>query len=526
MTLSGAPITATGRSAESWSGPEKLWKAGVGPVAAAFVLLELAMSGRYGFHRDELYFLACSRHMAWGYVDQPPFVPTVAWLATHLFGTSAPALRVFPALAGGATVVLSAVMARRLGGRKPAQLLAALAAATSPQVLAAFHLLSTASFDMFFWAVICDLVLRWLLGGDDRLWLAVGAVSGAALLNKFNVAFLLVSVAGGLLLAGRARDLVNRWTFAGIVVALAIWSPNIDWNARHHWAAVSMMHSLHNENSSVGASIGFIPSQLIVVGPAYPRSPPLGRPRSSGRWGTREGATLKSLLVKSTNYHIYGPSPSPVEQINTATGTPDWYVNDQIGSTRALLDTSGNTAATYTYDPYGNTTNTSGTPGLTSLRWQGQYQDPNTGLYYMRARWYDPQSGQFLDADPLLAATHQPYSYAGGDPINSADPSGLMHCPFLAGCSFSAAFKRTTGWFDRLSPCQQSEYIDWQQERTTVYQSIAANQAALDALEAQDRQQRRWVWMAGHRPVGKRRCITSCGWSRHRRACNCSYPWG
>ncbi|MDA8047368.1 MAG: glycosyltransferase family 39 protein [Actinomycetota bacterium] len=244
-----------------------LWKPGVLSVAAAFVALELAMSARYGFHRDELYFLACSRHMAWGYVDQPPFVPGVAWLATHVFGTSATALRVFPALAGGTTVVLTALMARQLGGRKLAQLLAALAGATSPQVLAAFHLLSTACFDMFFWAAICYLVLRWLLGGDARLWLAIGALSGVALLNKANVLFLLVSLAVGLLLGGRARDLANRWMVIGILVALAIWSPNIDWNARHRWAAISMMHSLHSENSTLGASIGFIPAQLIVVGP-------------------------------------------------------------------------------------------------------------------------------------------------------------------------------------------------------------------------------------------------------------------
>jgi hypothetical protein len=267
MTGRTATTPAIGSDGAGRSGTPELWKPGVFAAAIAFVALELGMSARYGFHRDELYFLACARHMAWGYVDQPPFVVAVAWLATHLFGTSAPALRVFPAVAGGATVVLTALMARQLGGRKLAQLLAAIAAATSPQVLATFHLLSTASFDMFFWAALCYLVLRWLLGGESRLWLAIGALAGVALLNKLNVGFLLVSLASGLLLGGRARDLVNRWTVAGILAAVAIWSPNIDWNARHHWAAISMMHSLHSENSSLGASIGFIPSQVIVVGP-------------------------------------------------------------------------------------------------------------------------------------------------------------------------------------------------------------------------------------------------------------------
>ncbi|HUJ67596.1 MAG TPA: glycosyltransferase family 39 protein, partial [Acidimicrobiales bacterium] len=131
-------------------------------VACAFVALELAVAARYGIHRDELYFLACARHLAWGYVDQPPLVPSVAWLSTHLFGTSAVSIRVIPALAGGVTITATAAMARELGGRRKAQLLAAVAAATSPQVLATFHLLSTASFDLMFWSVITFLTVRLL----------------------------------------------------------------------------------------------------------------------------------------------------------------------------------------------------------------------------------------------------------------------------------------------------------------------------------------------------------------------------
>ena len=120
-------------------------------IAVAFTSVELLVSGRYGFHRDELYFLACARHLAWGYVDQPPLVPALAWLSVHLLGTSPQALRILPALAGGATVVLAGLMARELGGGWRAQVLAALAAATSPVFLGTFHLLSTAAFDDLFW---------------------------------------------------------------------------------------------------------------------------------------------------------------------------------------------------------------------------------------------------------------------------------------------------------------------------------------------------------------------------------------
>ena len=236
-------------------------------IAAGLVALEMAVAARYGFHRDELYFLASARHLAWGYVDQPPLAPAVARLASDLFGASVVGLRVFPALAGGAAVVFTGLMARELGGGRNAQVLAALVSATSPQVLAACHLLSTTAFDLFFWSAITLLVVRLLRTGEVRLWLAVGAVAGVGLMNKFNVAFLLVGLAGGLLLGGRGRALRSVWLWAGVGLAIALWSPNLIWNAQHDWAAVAMLHSLHQENSTVGASLAFVPSQLIVVGP-------------------------------------------------------------------------------------------------------------------------------------------------------------------------------------------------------------------------------------------------------------------
>ena len=236
-------------------------------IAAGFAVLELALSARYGFHRDELYFLACARHLAWGYVDQPPFVPAIVWLSTHLFGTSPTSLRLFPALTGAATVVVTASMARELQGGRKAQAIAGLAAATSTQVVGAFHLLSTTPFDMFFWATICFVFLRLLRTGDERLWLLIGLLAGIGLLNKLNVAFLLFGLAAGLLLGRRERALFSPWVWAGAGIALLIWLPNIVWNAQHDWAAVSMLHSLHSENSSLGATLEFIPAQFFVVGP-------------------------------------------------------------------------------------------------------------------------------------------------------------------------------------------------------------------------------------------------------------------
>ncbi|MGH3600639.1 MAG: glycosyltransferase family 39 protein, partial [Pseudonocardiaceae bacterium] len=219
-------------------------------AAALLVALELMVAARYGFHRDELYFMACARHLAWGYVDQPPLVPAVARVATALFGPSVVGLRVLPALAGGIAVVLTALTARELGGGRRAQGLAALAAATSAEMLATLHLLSTAAFDLFFWVTITFLVVRLVRIGDQRLWLAVGAATGVGLLNKYNVAFLLAALIFGLLAGGYARVLRGGWPWAGAALALAIWSPNLVWNAQHQWAALAMLRAFHQENAS------------------------------------------------------------------------------------------------------------------------------------------------------------------------------------------------------------------------------------------------------------------------------------
>jgi hypothetical protein len=269
MTTTVAPNRDGGAPAVA---PAALPRFALGPVAlivGGFVALELAVAARYGLHRDELYFLACARHLAWGYVDQPPLVPAVARVASSLFGANAVSLRVFPAFTGGATVALAALIARELGGQRRAQTFAALATALCPVIIGATHLLSTAAFDIFFWALLSWLFVRVLRTGDTRWWLAIGAVSGVALLNKWNVLFLLAALVIGMAsVREHRRQLRSPWIYAGGIIALAIWSPNLVWNAHHQWAAIDMLHSLHAENSTLGASIGFLPLQLLVVGPA------------------------------------------------------------------------------------------------------------------------------------------------------------------------------------------------------------------------------------------------------------------
>jgi RHS repeat-associated protein len=138
-------------------------------------------------------------------------------------------------------------------------------------------------------------------------------------------------------------------------------------------------------------------------------------------WDTRAGVPL--MLTDGTASYLYDDNGNPVEQI-AAAGTALFYQHDQYGSTRLLTDTTGAVAATYSYDANGNLTNHTGTAD-TPLRWNGQCQDSDTGLYYLRARYYDPQTAQFTGVDPLAAITQAIYNYANNNPLNLQDPLGL-----------------------------------------------------------------------------------------------------
>jgi Dolichyl-phosphate-mannose-protein mannosyltransferase len=238
-------------------------------IAVVFTGVLIALSDRYGYHRDELYFLACGQHLAWGYPDQPPLVPMIARLMTDLAPGSLLVLRLPSALAGGGLVVLTGLLARELGGRGTAQALACAVTVLAPVMAGTFHWLETATFNLLAWALLLWLLVRILRTGDQRLWLLAGLTAGAGLLNSDLVAFLTLAVVAALAVAGPRAPLRSGWFYAGGTIALALWAPYLVWQGSHGWPELTVAHSIAAGQSGSSAPWWLIvPEQFILV-PAW-----------------------------------------------------------------------------------------------------------------------------------------------------------------------------------------------------------------------------------------------------------------
>jgi 4-amino-4-deoxy-L-arabinose transferase-like glycosyltransferase len=225
----------------------------------------MAVSARYGFQRDELYFLDCARHLAMSYVDQPGFAPLLAWVSLKLFGVSAPGLRVWPALAAGAIVVIGGLTAREFGGGRRAQLLAAIGVATMPAVWGAAHVANTTPYEFLFWAALALVVVRIGRTGEARWWPLGGLAAGLGMADNHLMAFFALAIVIGVVLSGGRRHLLNRWFALAAAIAVACTVPDIWWQATHGWAAVAMTRALNGENGGPANIAGWVVGQLIMV---------------------------------------------------------------------------------------------------------------------------------------------------------------------------------------------------------------------------------------------------------------------
>jgi hypothetical protein len=238
-----------------------------GPVFSAMVALAVvltAFSGRYGYHRDELYFRIL--HPGWGYVDEPPLTPLLARFFSRVVADSPWAMRIPATLATVLSVYVVVLITRELGGGRGAQAICAWGYAFASLPLIMGHALLTSTIDLPVWPAVVLFVIRAQLRREPRWWLAAGLVVGLSMYNKLLVAVLLAALAAGLALVGPRRVLWSKWVLAGATLALIVGSPNLVYQATHHWPQLSMGRALARDNAG-DVHIMMWPFLFLILGP-------------------------------------------------------------------------------------------------------------------------------------------------------------------------------------------------------------------------------------------------------------------
>ena len=237
-------------------------------IATIYFAVHLLTATRYGYFRDALYYLACSEHLDWGYVDQPPLIALLGWIARHTLGTSLRALLVWPALAGCGRIVLTAAFARELGARRFGTALAAMLAATPIVWYVLDHQFAMNALEPLFWTGCGYALLRMINTGSVRLWLLFGAIGGLGLQNKYSMVFFALALVAGLLLTPQRKLLFTPWLLAGGGVALLIFLPNLLWNIHHHWPFLELMHNIRASGRDIALPpLAFIKQQILMMSP-------------------------------------------------------------------------------------------------------------------------------------------------------------------------------------------------------------------------------------------------------------------
>lgn len=223
----------------------------IGILGIAKFVLHLFLNGRYGYFRDELYYIACSRHLDWGYVDQPPVIAVMVRLAQILFGDSLLGLRMFAALSGVAVIALTILIVRELGGGRFAMWLAGVCVFFGPIWLSLSYLMTMNIFEHVIWTACAYLIVRYINTGNFKLWLWFGVLCGIGLQTKYSITVFGLGVVVGLLLTRERRVFLNKWLWIGGAAALAIFLPNLIWNVRHGWPFLELMRNIRADGRDV-----------------------------------------------------------------------------------------------------------------------------------------------------------------------------------------------------------------------------------------------------------------------------------
>ncbi|HEY7973794.1 MAG TPA: glycosyltransferase family 39 protein [Ktedonobacterales bacterium] len=237
-------------------------------IAGVSFLAHVLVGNNYGYFRDELYVMAMSHHPAFGYVDVPPLVPWITLIPRFLTGNALWAIHVISALVCAGTIILTGLMARLLGGTGWVQGIAALGSATALVLLAGGSTYTYDVFDTFWWTLAATILIMLLRDERPRRWLLFGLVAGLGLLTKETFLFWGFALVVGLLLTPQRRLLFTRWTLFGGLIAFALVSPFLLWNAANGWASFHYWAGYSQNHSGGGTPLDFLLNQILVMNPA------------------------------------------------------------------------------------------------------------------------------------------------------------------------------------------------------------------------------------------------------------------
>jgi 4-amino-4-deoxy-L-arabinose transferase-like glycosyltransferase len=244
---------------------KKVWLSDVAIIsyiALVPLALHLAVIQNYGYFRDELYYIACSNHLALGYVDQPALSLVLLRLIRMAFGDSLLAIRFLPALGHALLVFFTALMAKELGGKKFALILAAIAGFAPTGNFFTFHIYSMNFLDILFWQAGIFIVIRLLKTGKPKYWLLLGLAAGIGSENKVSILFLGFGIGVGILLTKNRKFLKSKYLWLGAVLAALLFLPYVSWNAAHGWPTLEFMRHAEGTKNIANTPLGFFRDQL------------------------------------------------------------------------------------------------------------------------------------------------------------------------------------------------------------------------------------------------------------------------
>jgi 4-amino-4-deoxy-L-arabinose transferase-like glycosyltransferase len=234
-------------------------------LAGFLYLMYTSMLPYYGYFIDEFYYIACSKRLAFGYVDHPPLSIALLALSRWLFGETLPAIRLFPALAVAANVFMTGLLARRLGGNTVAVVIAALAAIAMPVSMIMGSFYSMNAFEPLLWTTILVLVLRMVQEERLQAWLMIGVVLGLGLEMKHTMVVYAIALVAGMLMTPARRFILSRWFFIGMGIAALLLLPNIIWQLLHGFPSLEFYrNAMVNKNVPTGP-VGILTGQALFA---------------------------------------------------------------------------------------------------------------------------------------------------------------------------------------------------------------------------------------------------------------------